>query len=76
MKFTEYKGYIRKKTNVTKLIDAFLDSGMQVAKLEEWEYVSAISGAGTINRAAKRLGINTVKAITRIGEIFLVRQDV
>ena len=76
MRFTEYKGRIRKKTNVTKLIDDFTNSGIQVAKLEDWEYVTAISGAGTINRAAKRLGIHTVKAVTRNGEIFLVRQDV
>ena len=76
MRFTEYKGRIRKKANVTKLIDDFHNSGMQVAKLEDWEYVTAISGAGTINRAAKREGIRTIKAITRNGEIFLVRQDV
>lgn len=76
MRFTEYTGYIRKKANVTKLIDDFLNSGMQVAKLEDWEYVTAISGAGTINRTAKRLGIRTIKAVTRNGEIFLVRQDV
>lgn len=76
MRFTEYKGHIRRKTNVTKLIDDFLASGIKIAKLEDWEYVTALSGAGTINRAAKKLGIRTIKAITRNGEIFLVRQDV
>lgn len=76
MRFTEYKGRIRRKTNVTKLIDDFLNSGMQVAKLEDWEYVTARSGSGTINYAAKKLGIRTIKAITQNGEIFLVRQNV
>ena len=76
MRFTEYTERIRKITNITNLLDSFMESGIKVAKLEDWEYVTAQSGAGTINRAAKRLGIHTVKAVVRNGEIFLIRTDV
>lgn len=76
MRFTEYKGKIRKITKINKLLDDFIASGIKVAKLEDWEYSTASGGAGNINRSAKTFGINTVKAITRNGEIFLVRQDV
>lgn len=76
MYFTEYKGKLRKRTNINKLLDDFLASGIKVAKLENWEYCTAGGGAGNINRSAKTFGIKTVKAITRNGEIFLVRQDV
>lgn len=76
MRFTEYTERIRKITNITNLLDRFMESGIEVAKLEDWDYVTAQSGAGTINRAAKRLGIHTVKAIVRNGEIFLVRQGI
>lgn len=76
MRFTEYKGKIRKRTNLVKFVEEFHASGIKVAKVEDWKYCSPQSACGNINRCAKRLGILTVKASTRNGEVFLVRQDV
>ena len=76
MRFTEYKGKIRKKTNLTEFVEKFHESGIKVAKVEDWEYCSTQSAVGNINRCAKRLGILTVKASARNGELFLIRTDV
>lgn len=76
MRFTEYKGKIRKKTNLVKFVEEFHASGIKVAKVEEWEYCSTQSAVGNINRCVKRLGILTVKASARNGEVFLIRTDV
>lgn len=65
-----------KRTKVLELIENFKDSGLQYAKLMDWHYVTAKSGANTIVQSIKHYKIAGVHAYARKGEIYLVRTDV
>ena len=70
-KFSSYN-----RTKILELIENFKDSGLECAKLMDWHYVSAKSGANTITQSIKHYKIAGVHAYNRKGEIYLVRTDV
>lgn len=76
MYFTEVKETPKgfRSTKILKLIEDFRDSGIAVARLEDWNYATPASGAGTINRAAERFGMSYIKARSMNGEIYLVNE--
>lgn len=76
MYFTEVKETPKgfRSTKILKLLEDFRDSGIAVARLEDWDYVTAGSGTGTINRAAERFGMSFIKARSHNGEIYLVNE--
>lgn len=63
-------------TKLFEILNEFVDSGMQCAKVIDHNYESTSSGAGSFNASAKRFGLSgKVKAISRKGEIYLIRKD-
>ena len=65
-----------KQTKLLRFLNEFIDSGMQCARVDDHSYTSAGSGAGAFNNSAKRFGLSGgVKAISRNGEIYLIRKD-
>lgn len=68
------KGF--KRTKLLALIEEFRDSGLDLARLEDWNYTSAKVGANAVNAAAKHFKIGCVHAFTRNGNIYLERTDV
>lgn len=76
MYFSKYEAKFYRKTKLNKLLEQFEQSGMEIAKLEDWNYSTAVGGAGNINRAAKIFGYLHIKARARNGEIFLCREEI
>lgn len=67
------KGF--KRTKLLAMIEEFKNSELPLARLEDWDYVSARTCASAINAAAKRFKIGGVHAFTRKGNIYLERTD-
>ena len=64
-----------KRTKVLATLEDFKESGIEVAKLVDWSYVSAKTGANTLNQSIKHYRIAGIRAFQKNGEIFLVRID-
>lgn len=62
-----------KKTELQKILEEFLESGADCVKIEEWTQKNASGCASSFNNAAKRYKMSGVKAISRKGEVFLVK---
>lgn len=68
------KGF--KRTKLLALIEDFKNSDLDLARVEDWEYVSAKVGANAINAAIRNFKIGGVRAFTRKENIYLERTDV
>lgn len=64
-----------KRTKVLAILEDFKDSDIEVAKLTDWNYASAKTGANTFNQSIKHYKIAGVRAFARNNEIYLVRID-
>lgn len=67
------KGY--KLCRNQQLIQEFLDSGLDCAKIEDFPHKDARSCMAALSVSAKRMGIGNVIACSRKGEVFLIRTD-
>lgn len=63
-----------KKTKNLEILDAFKSSGLEYARLEEWNYTSATSGACSLNKAIKTFKMSGIRAFSRNGQIYLVKE--
>ena len=70
-KIKNTKGY--KKSELQELLEEFLESGKDCVKIEDWTQKTAPSCASSFNTAAKRYHMTGVRAISRNGEVFLVK---
>lgn len=68
-------GKFYKRTKILELVENFKASGIKVARVEDWNYVSAKVGVNSINVSIKHFKISGVHAFVRDGEIYLVRTD-
>lgn len=82
MKLVEYDkkklgdtGRMFKRSKHQIILEEFIDSGMDCAKIEGWEHKTAKSLQNSLSAAIKRYKLNTVRAIIRNDEVFLVRKD-
>lgn len=67
------RGY--KRTKILTILDEFQKSGLECARVEDWEYATASSGAGTLNKAIKNFRFAGMKAFSRNGQIYLVKEN-
>lgn len=58
-----------------KLIQAFLDSEVDCARVDGWTHKNAFTAANTLNRSVESMGVNTVRAISRGGNVYLLRES-
>ena len=70
-KIDKADGY--KKSNNQKIIEEFLESDLDCAKIENWTQKSAMSCAGSLNRSIVKYKMTGARAISRNGEVFLIR---
>lgn len=70
-KIKNKKGY--KKSELQSILEEFLESGKDCVKIEDWEQKSASSCTSSFNTAAKRYKMTGARAISRNGEVFLVK---
>lgn len=58
-----------------KLIQAFLDSEVDCARVDGWAHKNAFTAANTLNRSAESMGAQGVHAISRGANVYLIRVD-
>lgn len=58
------------------LIEEFIDSGIDCAKIEGYSQKSASVCTASLNATIKRYRRHTIKAIERNGEVYLVRNKI
>ena len=56
-----------------KIIEEFVDSGHDCVKVEGWTNKTACSAAGSLNKTIETMRKGGIKAISRNGEVFLVK---
>lgn len=66
-------GYYKKSNNY-RILSEFISSGLKAAKVEEFTQKSATSCAASLNASIKRYRMNSIYAIERKGEVFLIRE--
>lgn len=64
-----------KTTKILGYLEEFRSSGLTCVKLEDYPYKNSKSCAAAFKNAAKRFDMNNIDAITRIGEVYLIRKD-
>ena len=65
-----------KKTEMQKILEEFLASGQDCVKIEDWTQKSAMCCAGVLNKSIERFKLTGARAISRNGEVFLIRVSV
>ena len=77
MKFVPYDrkklGCCYSRTSNLKILESFLESGLDCAKLEEWTHSSAYSCSASLRRSIQRFGMKGIKVKIRKGEVFLIK---
>lgn len=56
-----------------KIIEEFVDSGYDCAKVEGWTASKSYSAAASLNKTIETMHKGGIKAISRCGEVFLVK---
>ena len=69
----ELKKSYFKKSELQKIIEEFLESGQDCVKIEDYNHKDATVCASSLNLAVKRYKMTGAKAISRNGEVFLVK---
>lgn len=64
-------GYKRSKWQ--GILDEFVNSDTDCAKVEGWTHKSATGAAGSLNTAIKRYNYGNIRAIERKGEVYLIK---
>lgn len=61
------------RTKNQSILEEFINSGMECAKIEGWTNTSAAQCATSLNTTSKRMKMHGVKAISRKGEVYLIK---
>lgn len=72
------KSKLRKRTKLFKLLDDFVESGYECAKIEGGaeHYSEPRVGQFTISRAIKYFKFYGVECVLRKGELYLIKKEV
>jgi hypothetical protein len=83
MKFTSYdakklseKRSMYAKTDNLEFLEAFVDSGLECAKVEDYSHKSASSCLSSLRGSIRRYGMFSINCVMRNGEVFLIRKEV
>lgn len=63
-----------KGTKNLEIIEEFIESGYECAKVEGWTNATAFSAAGSLNRSIQRFNKAGIKAISSKNEVYLVKE--
>ena len=69
----KHTGYV--KTKNYQILQEFIDSGLDCAKVEGWTHKSASSAQWGLTASIKRFKLNGIKCILVDGEIFLIKKE-
>ena len=80
MRFTAYdinkiggKSIYKRSANL-RLLEDFIDSELECAKVEDFPHKDAQSCLGSLGHSIVHYGMNNIRCIMRNGEIFLIRE--
>lgn len=78
MKLVPYeKKYLQvntyKQTKNGELLEEFVNSGLDAARVDGWTNATPYSAANSFNRSIERFKFTNIRAITRKGEVYLIR---
>lgn len=62
-----------RKSDNDKILEEFVESGMDCAKVEGFLHTTSMSCASSLNNSIKRYHIGGVRAVSRKGECFLIK---
>lgn len=62
------------KGKVHRLLLEFAESGLDCVKVEDYPHKNAYNCTSALQGAIKHYGFNTIRAMTRDGEVFLIRK--
>ena len=63
------------KTKYQELLEQFIASGEDCAKVDGWTSSSAGNAATAISCAIRRFGYHHIACVTRKGDVFLLRKE-
>lgn len=63
-------------TSNLKILEDFANSGLECAKVEGFPQKNAGQSAASLNQSIKRYKMFTIRAISRKGEVFLIKQSI
>ena len=66
------QGY--KRTKLIEVLKEFTDSEMTAARVDDHGYKDPAFAAQSLNSSAKRLGMTSIKAITRRNTVYLIKE--
>lgn len=69
------RGYAYRRTDNMLIIEEFLKSEFDCAKVDGWTQSTAGHCAGSLNNTIKLMKVPQVKAVSMKGEVFLVKID-
>lgn len=73
MRFVAYDiKKLRRNGKPSKMLVEFSEAGIKCARVEDWKYASAETGARSINESAQKLHMPHIRASVRNGEIYLI----
>ena len=80
MKMTPYdssklKTYGYKRSSNLELLEEFANSGIDCVKVEDWTQSTPNSCAGSLNSSIKRYNLYGIRAISRDGEVYLIKSS-
>lgn len=58
-----------------QVLNEFVASGHECVRVDGFENKSASAAANAMNNSAKRIGLLNVKAISRAGKLYLLREE-
>lgn len=64
-----------RRTNNRDILEEFIDSGFECAKVEEWKHKNAHVCANSINASIQVYRIGGVKAVIQQDEVYLIKED-
>lgn len=64
------------KCKLQKILEVFRDSNMDCVKVEGWEHKDANTCAASFMNSIKRFNIKGIRAISRKGEVFLIKEEI
>ena len=62
-----------KRCGNQKILEDFLDSGLECARLDDWTQKNAYIAAGNLRKSAKHFGLG-VDIVSRKGQVYLIRK--
>lgn len=63
-----------RRTKNLDILTAFVESGMDAARLDAFDYADARKGSSSLKASIKHFGFNGITAVSRRGNLYLIKE--